>query len=177
MSADYPGAVWLPAHISNFRQGRSQNPTLIIIHVTDGHARAQPVAEMWQEPSHGTSAHFVVGQQGEVFQAVRLVDTAWHAHTVNGISVGVEHCARSPGEWGKGDTGLPPSDDLYEASAKLVAWLCTQLGVQPSRVCIMGHAEADANTTHSDCPNGCGWDWSRYMTLVVAEFQKLQAVA
>jgi hypothetical protein len=30
----------------------------------------------------------------------------------------------------------------------------------------MGHAEADSATTHADCPNGCGWDWDRYMALV-----------
>lgn len=177
MAADYPDAIWLPAHSSNFRQGRSQHASLIIIHCTDGHEHAQPVAEMWQEPQHGSSAHFIVGQLGEVFQSVRLVDTAWHAHTVNGLSVGVEHCARTPRELGPNDPGLPPSDDQYEASAKLVAWLCVQLGVTPSRVCIMGHAEADANTTHSKCPNGCGWDWPRYMAAVAAEYQKVQLVA
>src|SRR4029077_11944770 len=130
-----------------------QHASLVIVHCTDGHERAQPVAEMWSDPVIGndgkprpSSAHFVVGQQGEVFQAVRLVDTAWHAHAVNALSVGVEHCARTPGELSKpgyADPGLPPSDALYAASAKLVAWLCVQLGVTPSRVCIMGHAEAD----------------------------------
>lgn len=177
MAADYPSAIWLPAHSTNYRQGRTQHASLIVIHVTDGHERAQPVAEMWQEPNHKSSAHFVVGQQGEVFQAVRLVDTAWHAHTVNSLSVGVEHSARTPGELGPNDPGLPPSDALYAASAKLVAWLCVQLGVPPSRVAIMGHAEADGATTHADCPNGCGWDWPRYMALVMGEFQRQALVA
>lgn len=173
MGADYPGATWMPAHPSNYRTGRTQHAQLIIIHCTDGHERAQPVAEMWQEPNHKSSAHLVVDQAGEVYQCVRLVDTAWHAHAVNGISIGVEHCARTPGELGKGDAGLPPSDAQYASSAKLVAWLCVQLGLTPSRVCIMGHAEADASTTHADCPNGCGWDWSRYMGAVAAEYSQL----
>lgn len=177
MGADYPLATWCPADATNYRRGRTQHASLVIIHVTDGHEKAQPVAEMWQIPQHGSSAHFVVGQQGEVFQAVRLVDTAWHAHTVNGISVGVEHSARSPKELGPNDPGLPPSDALYQSSARLVAWLCVQLGVPPSRVAIMGHAEADAHTSHADCPNGCGWDWPRYMVMVVAEYQKAAMVA
>lgn len=177
MGADYPDATWCPADRTNYRVGRTQHTQLVVIHCTDGHEHAQPVAEMWQEPNHGSSAHFVVGQDGEIFQAVRLVDTAWHAHTVNGISIGVEHSARTPKELGINDPGLPPSDELYASSARLVAWLCVQMGVQPSRVVIMGHAEADAHTSHSLCPNGCGWDWPRYMGLVAAEYQKQAAVA
>ena len=65
---DYAPAIWLPANASNFKRGRPvQAPTQVIIHCTDGHADAKPVAEMWQHPKHGSSAHFVIGQDGAVY--------------------------------------------------------------------------------------------------------------
>src|SRR5262245_42275260 len=140
MKAEYAPAIWLPAHKSNYRGGRRVvAPSCIVIHNTDGHAEARPVAEMWQQSGHGSSAHFVIGQDGAVFQSVRIADTAWHAHEANGVSVGIEHCARTPREWGPHDLGLPPSDALYAASARLVRWLCETLKIRPSRVAIVGH--------------------------------------
>lgn len=177
MPSDYPDAIFLPADPTNYRVANRDHVALIVIHCTDGHEHAQPVAEMWREPKHGSSAHFVVGQQGEVYQSVPVCHIAWHAHAANSYSVGIEHCARTPGELGKDDPGLPPSDELYAASARLVAWLCARLGVQPSRVTIVGHSEADATTTHRRCPRGCGWDWQRYMTLVMQEYSKQAMVA
>lgn len=176
MTAEFSSAMWMPAHPSNYRKSRTQHASLLVIHNTDGHPSAENVGEMWQQPGHGSTANFCVGQDGTIVQSVSVDDTAWHAHAANAYSVGVEHCARTPGEWGKDDAGLPPSDALYAASARLVAWLCVRLGLQPSRVCIVGHSEADATTTHTLCPKGCGWEWPRYMTLVAAEYAKIQTV-
>jgi N-acetyl-anhydromuramyl-L-alanine amidase AmpD len=169
VTADYPGAKWVPAHASNYRKAGRVKPQRIVCHITDGHEHAEPVAEMWQQPHHGSSAHFVVGQDGTVIQSVPIVDVAWHAHEANGDSVGIEHCARTPRELSKGDPGLPPSDALYRASARLVAWLCHQYGIMPSRVAIVGHCEADKTTTHTLCPVG-NWDWARYMGIVAEEY-------
>jgi len=168
--AEYPPASCLPADPSNFRRDNRTSFQYIVIHCTDGHPRAQPVAEMWQQPKHGSSAHFVIDQDGTVIQCVALSDVAWHAHVVNAASVGIEHCARTPHELGPTDPGLPPSDAQYAASAKLIAWLCRRAGLEPSRDVIQGHAEIDPSTTHLDCPTGCGWDWVRYMTAVQREF-------
>lgn len=178
MGADYASAIWTPADPTNYRRGRAvKAPTLIVIHCTDGHPQAEGVAEMWQQPRHLSSAHFVVGQDGAVIQAVRIADTAWHAHGANACSVGIEHCARTPGEWSATDPGLTPSDALYGASAKLVAWLCVTLGLRAGRAAIVGHAEADSTTSHRRCPNGCGWDWTHYMDLVTAEYARAALVA
>lgn len=169
--ADYPDAKWMPAHPSNYRRsGPARIVNLVIVHVTDGHSRAEPVAEMWQQANHGSSAHFVVDQDGTVIQAVRLDDVAFHAHARNGMSIGIEHCARSPKELGKDDPGLPLSDAQIQASARLVAWLCAQYGLHVYRDAIQGHVEADAQTTHADCPEGVagGWPWDRYLDLIRA---------
>lgn len=178
MGADYPAAIWMPAFTGNYRPGRTAalKPSLVIIHCTDGHERAEDVGEMWSKRMDSpSSANFCVGQDATVIQAVALADTAWHAHAVNGVSVGVEHCARTPGEWGKADRGLPPSGPQYIASAQLVAWLCQKLGLTPSRSVILGHSEADKVTTHTRCPAGCGWDWSHYMSLVLTAYRGLAA--
>jgi N-acetyl-anhydromuramyl-L-alanine amidase AmpD len=177
MSTDYLDATWVPADASNYKSASRASYTNIVIHITDGRERAQPVAEMWQEANHGSSAHFVVGQDGTVLQAVRLHDVAWHAHAANAYSVGIEHCARTPRSLNHDDPGLPPSAELYAASAKLVAYLCNQAQLSPDRVTIQGHAEIDHATTHADCPNGAPWDWDSYMTLVQNEYDALQAVA
>jgi N-acetyl-anhydromuramyl-L-alanine amidase AmpD len=182
---DYPGALWVPAHSSNYHhvdEGRA-NPTLIVIHCTDGGKLAQNTADMFatpqwkRQPPVASSAHFVVGQDGAVIQCVRVRDIAYHAHAANSYSVGVEHCARTPRELGPDDLGLPPSEPLYAASARLMAWLCRSYGIQPTRVSIVGHAEADATTTHTQCPDGCGWDWERYIGMVQAEFSAAATAA
>ena len=175
MGADYPEASWVPADPSNYHAAHRISFSEIVIHCTDGHENAQPVAEMWQQPGHGSSANLVVGQAGEVIQCVALRDIAWHAHAANATSIGIEHCARTPGELGKDDPGLRPSDAQYSSSAKLVAWLCRYAGLQPSRDVIKGHAEADPATTHTLCPIGCGWDWDRYMPMVQQEYDALDS--
>lgn len=180
MAADYPGAIWMPAYSGNYRVGRPvQSPQIIVDHCTDGHPSAENVGEMWGKlMAKPSSAHFCVGNDGTIVQAVRLADTAWHAHGVNPISIGVEHSARTPGEFGPGDIGLAPTMIQYQKSAALHAWLCTNvLKVAPSRVVILGHSEADTKTTHARCPMGCGWNWTLFMNLVLAEYQKVQLVA
>lgn len=172
--AEYHEADWVAADPSNFRAlARSLSEVrAIVIHVTDGRADPYPVAEMWREPKHGSSAHFVVGQGGRVIQAVRLCDAAFHAHTANRTTVGVEHCARTPKELGLTDPGMMPTRIQYDASARLVAWLCALLGLPPDRKHILGHHEADPKTTHDRCPDGA-WDWAVYMPLVRAAYRNL----
>ena len=170
-------AKWVPADPTNFKSADRTAFTNVVIHVTDGHANAQPVAEMWQQANHGSSAHFVIGQDGTVIQSVRIKDIAWHAHAVNGHSVGIEHCARTPGELSGDDPGMPPTEVQYAASAKLAAFLCKLAGLSPNAVTIQGHAEIDPATTHSDCPNGSGWDWDHYLQLVLVEYEALLEVA
>jgi N-acetyl-anhydromuramyl-L-alanine amidase AmpD len=171
MTSEYSLATWVGADSSNYRAGRARPVDKIVIHITSGHANAYPVAKMWQEPGHGTSAHFVIGQDSTVIQCVRLIDTAQHAHDANSSSIGIEHCAREPNEpsFPKGDLGLPPTDAQYHASAELVATLLQRFKIPCDRKHVLGHAEADPKTTHSKCPTGA-WDWSKYWPMVQAAF-------
>lgn len=188
VSADYaPLEVsWVPADPSNYHAAArlpGAEYDLVVIHCTDGHARAESVAEMWQKANHGgkhSSAHYVIGQDGAVIQCVALADVAWHAHDAANVhSVGIEHCARTPGELGHDDPGLPPSEALYESSAKLVAWLLWRASLETVdlRSIIRGHAEVDPKTTHTRCPLGCGWEWEKYLLMVRAELDALEGPA
>lgn len=181
--AEIPGCLWMPADRSNYglRPIYVVAYDLVVIHCTDGHADAMPVAQMWEEPVVGndgrprpSSAHIVVGQDGTRIQCVPLRFAAYHAHTANARSVGIEHCARTPGELGPSDPGLPPTDIQYQKSAETAAYLLKAAGqaVQLGRT-IMGHAQADPKTTHTRCPEGCGWDWQKYITMVQAAYDQL----
>ena len=165
--AEYPGAFWVPAHRSNYTRAHRDTFARVVAHCTDGHARALPVAQMWQEIGHKSSAHFVIDQDGTVIQAVSIYDIAWHAHSlVNATSIGVEHCARTPGELSRTDPGMMPSEIQLAASAKLCAWLLALAGKTADRCTIVGHAEVDDVTTHTGCPASSGFDLDAYAARV-----------
>ena len=69
-----------------------------------------------------SSAHYIIGRDGEVVQMVLNADTAHHASQANSRSIGIEHNANKPTRSNPRD--LPPTAEQYEASARLVAWLC-----------------------------------------------------
>ena len=160
-ASEYPQASrFVPASTSNYRA--STSPRAIrrcVIHITDGGSNINGPISWFQNPKAGVSAHYIVGQDGEVVQMVHHNDVAWHAHTANGDSIGIEHVANT--------RGLAPTDAQYCASAALVNWLCTQLGIDMNRTNILGHSEADPHTTHTGCPNAV-WDWDYYMGLVTS---------
>ncbi len=183
--AEIPFATWVPAHPSNYHPRSAAMIAngvydLIIIHITSGHAKAMPVAEMWQKPAppghQGTSAHLVIDHDGSIIQAVPLRFAANHAHDANDRSIGIEHCAREPNEpsFPPGDPGLRPSDVQLQQSARLVAWLLKAAGKTPIRgVTIEGHAAADPKTTHTLCPDGAPWPWEKYMSMVMDAFNQI----
>lgn len=180
VDAEYPRAICVQANPINYKRGPRPLYTKIVIHCTDGHGRAEGVAEMWQKDNgqgKHTSAHFVIGQDGKVIQCVSLGDIAQHAHDASAYSVGIEHCARTPKEWGAQDAGLRPSSAQYNESAKLVAWLLRRANLPATREVVLGHAEADPKTTHTKCPDGCGWDWDQFMRLVESELDAYERVA
>ncbi len=84
-------------------------------------------------PFPGTSAHFGV-EDDTIHQYVKMDDIAWHAHKfeVNQTSIGIEHSA---------DPYRPASDATYVTSGQLIAQLCHQLGLVPSRGLLHRHSE------------------------------------
>lgn len=111
-----------PAAVTNFAPGRSGNPiSMLIDHWTTG-SKESALAH-FQQPGTVVSAHYIVGQDGSIWQAVFDEDTAFQAGdlAVNELSIGIEHEA--------GPT-LPPSEALYAASAWLHAYLAEKYGLR-----------------------------------------------
>lgn len=179
---DYPGASrFVPAHARNFRAGRRRGAVIdrIVIHISAGGPRIDGTIAWFQDgerrnPDTGkqagpSSAHYIVGRDGEVVQMVRNADTAYHASSANSRSIGIEHNANKPYRLNRRD--LPPTMEQYQASAHLVAWLAAQYGIPLDRTHIVGHIEATPGDNH-DCPSSY-WDWDTYMHCVQLAAQAL----
>ena len=114
MSVEWRG----PVPSSNYDPGRGDNAVVLIVdHWTA--ASLESALTRFLTPGTAVSAHYVIGQDGRVFQLVREEDTAFHAgvYEVNQRSIGIEHEA-SP--------TLAPSDPLYAASARLHAEIASR---------------------------------------------------
>lgn len=158
---EYPGANrYAAASPQNYRVSTTvRTIDKVVIHITDGGANINGTIGWFQNPTAQVSAHYVIGQDGEVVQMVAHNDVAWHARTANSHSIGIEHVANT--------RGLRPTPAQYCASAALVTWLCDQFGIPADRTHILGHAEADPRTSHTGCPNAV-WDWGYFMSMVTA---------
>ncbi len=166
MQSQYPNATFTQSPNSN--SGRRQKITTVTLHGTDGQPKLDRAVEHLCKPSSQVSAHFLIGQQGEIVQLVKLEDTAWHCKGANGYSIGIEHIARSVGELSHDDPGLQFTQEQYKASVELVSWLLEKYNLTPENV--LGHSDmkdSDGNylSTHRDCP----WmmiDHDKYFTLL-----------
>ena len=158
-ASEYPMASRFEAAAAGNYRAVSGTRTIdrIVIHITDSGANISSPINWFKNPAAKVSAHYVIGQDGEIVQMVAHNDVAWHAGSANGTSIGIEHVANT--------RGLNPTPAQMCASAALVTWLCDQYGITPSRANILGHAEADGKTTHSACPNAV-WDWVYYMDMI-----------
>lgn len=152
----------------HFGRGRSLMIRRIVIHITDGAGDARRTAEYFANPGDGreVSSHYVVGRDGLIWQCVADSDTAYHAHSANAFSIGIENSGRTPGERGESDPGLAITAANYQATAELCVFLCRRHGLPIDRAHIVGHNEVDPATTHKKCPTGA-WDWRVFWPYVV----------
>jgi hypothetical protein len=175
LSQDYPQAVWVPAAPNNYVVGNRGVGDIdtIIIHTTQS-STARSTIEWFQNncqhgpeknPScKGVSAHYLIDQDGKVYQMVKEKDYAQHAGKMNTRSIGIEHVGwvNQPG-WA--------TDAMYQASAALVSYLADKYNIPKDRSHIIGHNEV-LGTTHSD--PGPYWDWNYFMQLVLASSPGLE---
>lgn len=183
VTADYDRVARIAPSVA-FTSGRSgKTIDHIVIHITDAPTTSSTVNTFTAADARA-SAHYLVGQDGEIVQFVSEDDTAWHAKGVNSRSVGIEHVAIKVGgaDYPRRDgtmqhfDHLPPTDTQYCESAALVSYLCDKYGLTPDRTTIIGHREADPKTSHTSCPDGA-WDWDHFMDLVTNRYCAPQPVA
>ena len=165
---DYPLATWVPASSANYTPADRPHDypvDMIIIHDTEG--SFQTAVSIFQDPSYQASAHYVVGNAGQIDQMVQERDIAWHAGNwdYNTRAIGIEHegYAWTPGTY---------TDAEYRASAHLAASICSRWGVPMDRTHVIGHNHVpDPNnpglyggSDHHTDP-GPYWNWDYYMGL------------
>ncbi len=169
----FPVDLWQPAHASRWRKGPRPRRQIdhILIHATSGRGDSRATAARWaaapDPDEEATCAQLVIGQDAWTVQAVRLDDIAEHAHAASRTSIGIELCAREPGELGPTDPGLPPSPVQLARCARAIAWICRDRLLPVTRAVVLGHAEADPRTTHRGCPTAAGVDLDALVAMAV----------
>ncbi len=109
----------------NFSAGRRGKKVKRIIMHTYG-AKGTSLYNWFNNPNAKSSAHYAVWKSGRVEQYVKESDAAWHATNwnINLESIGIEHQ----------DDGVPSdakrTRQLYESSARLVAWICKRYNIK-----------------------------------------------
>jgi hypothetical protein len=112
----------------------------IVIHSTVG--TVQSAINRFGTKGTKVSAHYIIGNDGKLYQGLEEYYTAYHSgnYNINQRSIGIEH------EWYQ---GIHPSDALYETSAKLVADICRFYNIPCDRQHIKKHSEIIPTA----CPN------------------------
>src|SRR5262245_1762102 len=137
----------------NKQTGRAgYKPESIVIHIMEGSLSGTD--EWFLSPKSKVSAHYGVGRHGDIHQYVAEGDTAWHAGRVfnntwkgkrDGVSpnlntIGIEHEGQADTEW---------TDEMYTASAKLLAEIANRWSIPLDRDHVVGHREIYGKKT---CP-------------------------
>lgn len=153
--------------VKNYDKGRyGYTPEIIVIHVGDGSMEG---AYSWfNNPSSQASSHYMTARNGEIWKFVDVANIAWHAGGVanptspminphinpNFYSVGIEH---------EGFSGQTWTNEMYEATAELIAYLCQNLSIPLDRRHVIGHYEINS-VGRPNCP-GNGVDLNKLISL------------
>ncbi len=139
----------------------------IIIHVAQGSWSS--AINWFKDPRAQASTHYTIrSSDGFMGQSVPEKDIAWHAGnwSYNQTSIGIEH---------EGYVSNPAwfTEEMYDSSSKLTAYLCYEYGIPIDRYHIIGHNEVPdpydpgqygGAGNHTD--PGYYWDWDKYMSYV-----------
>ncbi|MBI2427667.1 MAG: Ig-like domain-containing protein [Ignavibacteriales bacterium] len=185
---DYPLAKWNAAYSGNFGTQLIQQK-FVVVHDVEGSYLG--CISWFKNPSAGVSAHYVLNSHpntpvnkqptggpdapvGEVTQMVEEKYRAWHVGCWNSYMVGIEH-------EGYYNVSGWYTQECYESSSRLVAYLCDKYGIPKDRNHVIAHSEHQ-NTAWRDWVNTTGqgfdptcnthidpgqyWDWTKFMNLV-----------
>ncbi len=129
-----PLAEWVPS--PNFEARR---PVIIVIHATEQKSAQQSLDTLRTANSKGpVSSHYLIGDDGRIYQLVADGDRAWHAGggswgtitDVNNASIGIEI---------DNEVGEPYTEAQIASLLRLLEDLTTRLGIPKTQV--IGHAD------------------------------------
>jgi hypothetical protein len=181
---DYPLAHWASAFPGHWYT-TGYRKDFVVIHDMEGYYLS--VISYFQQSATQASIHYDVnGLQdspgdapaGDITQQVEEQYWAWHAICLNRYSFGIEHegFVSNPAWW---------TPEMYQASAKLIRYLCDKYGIPKDRNHIIGHNEylnsawvswaigqgypPEFGTCNSHTDPGVNWDWPFLMQLVAGD--------
>jgi N-acetyl-anhydromuramyl-L-alanine amidase AmpD len=146
-----PLARWVPSPNADQRRA-----VVIVLHATEQDSAAQSLETLRTANSGGpVSAHYLVGDDGTIYQLVAEGARAWHAGggrwgtitDLNSASIGIEI---------DNDGSEPFTDAQVDALLRLLADLCDRLDIP--RIQVIGHA--DLAPTRKRDP-GAHFPWAR----------------
>jgi N-acetylmuramoyl-L-alanine amidase len=136
--------------------------THVVVHTTEL-PFASTVA-YFRGPRTGVGSHYGLrAQDGLAVQFIDEAEVAFHDACFNEHSIGIEHEAVSAA----GRAWF--TDELYRASAAIVADIAARHGITPDRAHIVGHGEAPDCSDHTD--PGPDWNWPLYMRYVAEAYE------
>lgn len=155
-----PPVTWRAAYSGNYRAvSYDRGIQYIVIHSTE--TTLENAIRWFQDPTSNVSSHYIVAKDGRIVQCVADKDVAWHSGNsyYNAHSIGIEHEAYS---W-RADSW---TDTMYQASARLVRWLCEAYGIPKDRSRIVAHTEVPGTDVTKHPDPGKHFNWDYFMALV-----------
>lgn len=145
---------------SNYTDGRVKPISIIVVHATASET-LESAAGWLCNPASEVSTHYIIGQNGRIYQLVDDQDVAWHAGTsnwngtkdVNGVSLGIELENRNDGK----DPYTPAQIDALNY---LVLWKARQYRISIEN--IVRHLDVAVPQGRKTDPKGFPWSqWKK----------------
>lgn len=165
----------------NHTSGNISRIKYIVIHYVGATGGAEANCKWYAAADRGSSAHYFVGFDGEIYQSVEDKDIAWHCgaktyvhpNCRNSNSIGIELCVRNKGSNAATSKDWYFEDATVASAVALTRELMKKYGVTPDRV-IRHH-----DVTGKICPNPFvynntkhTWDNFKLLLLSVPVFEK-----
>lgn len=125
---------------------------IVVHYVANPGSTADQNWRYFENNKPGTSAHFIIGLNGEIIQCMPLDEVAWAIGTKEGnyTSISIECC--HPDDSGQF------TEATYESLVKLVSWLCNEFDL-----------DKDDVLRHYDYPRQASWGvWHKQCPLYYA---------
>lgn len=122
---------------TNFRQGNGKQNKYIVIHYVGATGSAEDNCRYFLSNYRGSSAHYFVGHEGEIWQCVLDKDVAWHCGATrykhpycrNTNSIGIEMCCKKTANGGWYFT-----EDTINSTIELTKELMAKYNIPASNV-------------------------------------------
>ncbi len=167
--ADLPDVIWQPSPNMGTRRG-GVRPDILVVHFTNMQSADAAVARLC-DPGAQVSCHYVIGEDGRLWQLVDEAARAWHAgqgrwgavSDVNSRSIGIELANRS---------SHPFPEPQMHMLERLLPGIMARWHIPPERV--IGHS--DIAPDRKDDP-GPHFDWRRLAFQGLAIWPQVGAAA